>query len=81
MKNATLSPFGKEIKKRLIDLGKTQTWLIDRVGEATGLYFDGSYMYKIQTGQLTTPKIVQAISEILDIPPDEQSHCTTKSVR
>lgn len=68
MKNATLSPFGKEIKKRLIDLEKTQAWLIDRVSESTGLYFDGSYMYKIQTGQLSTPKIVQAIREILDIP-------------
>lgn len=72
MKNATLSPFGKEIKKRLIDLEKTQAWLIDRVSESTGLYFDGSYMYKIQTGQLATPKIVQAICEILDLPDQEQ---------
>lgn len=68
MKNATLSPFGKEIKKRLIDLEKTQAWLIEQVGETTGLYFDGSYMYKIQTGQLSTPKVVQAIREILDLP-------------
>ena len=74
MKNATLSPFGKEIKKRLIDLEKPQAWLIDRVKEATGLYFDGSYMYKIQTGQLTTPKIVQAICDILDINFDDTSN-------
>ena len=74
MKNATLSPFGKEIKKRLIDLEKPQAGLIDRVGEATGLYFDGSYMYKIQTGQLTTPKIVQAICDILDIDFDDTSN-------
>ena len=77
MKNATLSPFGKEIKKRLIDLEKTQAWLIDRVSESTGLYFDGSYMYKIQTGQLATPKIVQAICEILDLP--EQGHDSTSN--
>lgn len=72
MKNATLSPFGKEIKKRLIDLEKTQAWLIEQVGETTGLYFDGSYMYKIQTGQLSTPKVVQAIREILDLPDQGQ---------
>lgn len=72
MKNATLSPFGKEIKKRLIDLEKTQAWLIEQVGETTGLYFDGSYMYKIQTGQLSTPKVVQAIREILDLPDQVQ---------
>lgn len=64
---AKLSEFGKEISKRLIDLSKPQTWLIEEVRNKTGLYFDDSYMYKIKTGQLSTPKIVQAICEILDI--------------
>lgn len=67
MENAILTPFGKEIKKRLVDIDKTQAWLIEQVRGVTGLYFDRSYMYKIQTGQLSTPKIVQAICEILDI--------------
>lgn len=62
-----LSEFGKDISKRLIDLSKPQTWLIEEVRNKTGLYFDDSYMYKIKTGQLSTPKIVQAICEILDI--------------
>ena len=64
---AKLSEFGKDISKRLIDLSKPQTWLIEEVRNKTGLYFDDSYMYKIKPGQLSTPKIVQAICEILDI--------------
>jgi hypothetical protein len=64
---AKLSEFGKDISKRLIDLSKPQTWLIEEVRNKTGLYFDDSYMYKIKTGQLSTPKIVQAIRDILEI--------------
>lgn len=65
---AQLTAFGKDIGKRLINLEHTQVWLIDRVRERTGLYFDDSYLYKIKTGRLSTPKIVQAIREILDLP-------------
>ncbi len=65
-KNA-LTKFGKEIKKKLIDLDKSHTWLIAKVNEKTGLYFDSSYLHKIMTGKLHTPKIKQAICEILDI--------------
>ena len=64
---AQLTAFGKDIGKRLIDLDKPQTWLIEEVRNRTGLYFDDSYMYKIKTGQLSTPKVVQAIREILEI--------------
>lgn len=49
-----------------------KAWLIERVQEVTGLYFDRSYMYKIQTGQLSTPKIVQAIREILELPNQQE---------
>ena len=63
-----ITSFGKEIGKRLIDLDLTQNWLIQQVKERTGLYFDDSYLHKIKTGKLTSPKIVQAIREILDLP-------------
>ena len=66
-RQAQLTAFGKDIGKRLIDLDKPQTWLIEEVRNRTGLYFDDSYMYKIKTGQLSTPKVVQAIREILEI--------------
>lgn len=65
---AQLTAFGRDIGKRLIDLERTQGWLIEQVRQMTGLYFDYSYIYKIKTGQLSTPKIVQAIREILDLP-------------
>jgi hypothetical protein len=68
VETAAITPFGKEIKKRLIDSDRNQAWLIDRVSEKTGLYFDRSYMNKIMKGQLCTPKIVNAICEILEIP-------------
>lgn len=67
-----LSNFGKLAKKRLIDVGQNQTWLIERVREDTGLYFDDSYLHKILTGKIATPKIISSICRILDIePPDE----------
>ena len=76
---AQLTAFGKDIGKRLIDLDKPQTWLIEEVRNKTGLYFDDSYMYKIKTGQLSTPKVVQAIRNILDI--QEGDHDSTGTVR
>lgn len=76
---AQLTAFGKDIGKRLIDLERPQVWLIDQVRQRTGLYFDDSYLYKIKTGQLSTPKIVQAIRDILDLP--EQDHGTQERVQ
>ncbi len=67
MQNGNLTAFGKAIKKRLVDLGCTQAWLIEQVTALTGLYFDRSYLNKIQTGKLCTPSIVAAINEILDL--------------
>ena len=63
-----LTAFGKDVKKRLIDIDRNQLWLIEQVKERTGLYFDDSYLHKVLTGKLATPKIVQAIKEILDLP-------------
>ena len=62
-----LNQFGKNLKKRLIDFDINQSQLIQMVKKKTGLYFDGSYLYKIMTGRLNTPGIIQAICEILDI--------------
>lgn len=60
--------FGKEIKKRLVDIDETQNWLIEEVHKDTGLYFDSSYLYRIMTGKVATPSIVSSISQILEIP-------------
>lgn len=64
--NTKFTVFGKEIKKRLIDIDKTQNWLIEQVRNKTGQYFDDSYLYKIMVGKRPAPVIAQAIREILD---------------
>ena len=69
---AQFTAFGKDIVKRLIDIDKDQLWLIERVKEKTGLYFDGSYLHKIRTGKLATPKIIAAIRDILDLPEQKE---------
>ena len=62
-----LCPFGKEIKKRLVDIDENQEWLIQQVKADTGLFFDSSYMHKILTGKLATPSIVASIKKILHL--------------
>jgi hypothetical protein len=79
IKLTNLTEFGKEVKKKLVDLGEPDKWLIEQVREKTGLYFDDSYLYKIRSGKLATPKIVTAIREILDLP--AQDHSTTENVQ
>lgn len=60
--------FGLCVRTELLRRGKTQTWLQNEVTSRTGLFLDDSYIRKILTGQRNAPKIVKAISEILDIP-------------
>lgn len=62
---------GRAIRRRLKELGKTQMWLEEQVEDRTGLFFDNSYLWKIIVGELATPRIVEAIREILDIPEEE----------
>ncbi len=67
MEKIALTPLGKTIKKQLVDMERSHSWLIEKVAQTTGLYFDRSYLHKIMTGKMNTPKIVQAIKEILEI--------------
>ena len=62
--------FGKAVRMLLVELDQPQVWLINQVKERTGLYFDDSYLNRILTGKLATPKMVQAIREILNIQGD-----------
>lgn len=64
---AKLCDFGKEVKKKLIDIDQTQEWLCNEVNNDTGLYIDSSYMSKVLTGKLSTPSIVSSIKKILKI--------------
>ena len=63
---AQYTDFGKEIKKRLIDMGQTNTWLCDEVAEKTGRYFDDSMLSRICRGQ-SSPTLDIAIASISEI--------------
>ena len=54
-----LTPFGKKIKKRLIDLNMTQVELAEMVG------ITDKYLYKIMHGVRSGKKYVEKIKTIL----------------
>lgn len=62
-----LTAYGKDVKKRLIDIGQSQEWLAGQVKEKTGLFCDTAYLYKILIGERNPPSIVSAINEILEL--------------
>ena len=64
--------FGKEVKKRLVDLEKTQLWLCGEVTGRTGLYLDIPYLNRIFAGVRKPQRIIRAIREILDLPEEEK---------
>ena len=69
---AAVTDFGMAVKIRLMELQKTQEWLIRQVRERTGDYFDSSYLHRILTGKLPAetgyngkPSKAEVIREIL----------------
>ncbi|MEA5134621.1 MAG: XRE family transcriptional regulator [Candidatus Fimivivens sp.] len=71
MGNAKFCQYGKDIKKRLVDIDKPQVWLIDQVHKDTGLYFDDSYLYKVMVGKNNNPKIKASIDKLLNMAGEE----------
>lgn len=69
------SDFGKAVKIRLVELDRTQAWLIEQVRERSGdMSFDTSWLHRILTGKLTgekgykgKPGKAQVIREILEM--------------
>lgn len=59
--------YGKTVKKKLIDMDKSQEWLMEQITKRTGLFMDRSYMSKIYRGKNNPPKIIAAINEILEL--------------
>lgn len=67
------SDFGKAVKIRLVELERSQAWLIEQVKEQTGdMSFDSSWLHRILTGKLVAergykgkPGKAQVIREIL----------------
>lgn len=68
MLKRSLTPLGMQIKIFLLNLNKTQEWLISQAREKTGMYVDSSNLYKLMTGQLHSRRLENAIRNILKIP-------------
>lgn len=56
-----LTPFGKKVKKRLIDMDMTQVKLAEMLG------IKKQYITKIICGEMKSSKYIEEISKILDI--------------
>ncbi len=61
------SDFGKQVKKRLIEINQTQEWLISEIKIDTGLFIDSSYLNRILTGRNNSNKIISSIKKILSM--------------
>lgn len=63
-------------KLRLLEMNMTQRELIDKVKQKTGLYVDTSVMSKLFRGLYVSPKIKEAVEEILGVTDDGGRTCT-----
>lgn len=61
-----MTNFGKTVRKRLIDLDKTQDWLAAQV-EGTGIPCEKTYLSKILNGARKGKQVKAAIEKILDL--------------
>lgn len=67
MNLSKFTDFGLCVKTKLLQIGKDQKWLEEEVTKKTGLFMDGGYMHKILVGKRKSPKVIEAIREILEI--------------
>lgn len=71
-KNA-LTPYGIKVNVRLLEMGKKQTWLIEKIQELLpSRYIDSSFINRVLTGQTNSPEVIASINEILCIDEVEQ---------
>ena len=62
-----MTEYEKAVKHKLIDLGKTQAWLIEQVKAKENCFIDSAYLCNILNGRRAAPRIRSAINDILDI--------------
>ena len=67
MNKYPFTDYGKEVKKRLIEMDKDQSWLIDEVSKKTGKFCDCSLMNKILTGRVNSEPIIFAINNLVGL--------------
>lgn len=59
--------FGKEVKKRLVDIGQTQSWLAKEVGKDTGLRVDAAYLSNTLAGRRKSEKVINSVKKVLEM--------------
>lgn len=66
MKRRQLTPLGKQVVKKLVDLNQTQVWLCAELG------IDKTYLNRILHGERSGRKYISKIYEILELDEDAQ---------
>ena len=64
MNERELSPLGKVIKKRLIDINKSQIWLAEKVG------MNEKYLHLVLYGERSGKKYLPDIINVLGLDPE-----------
>lgn len=63
--------FSKEVKRRLVDIEQSQTWLAQMVSKDTGLKVDDAYLSNILSGRRKSEKIISSIKRVLEMEEEE----------
>lgn len=63
----SFTDYGIKVKSKLLSIGKTQNWLIEKLQAKTNMFVDNSLLNKILTGRANSETLVTAINEILKI--------------
>lgn len=64
-----LTAYGLQVRTRLMQLGKTQHWLIQQARRHTDRYLDSSNLYKLLHGKLHSDALCDAVNRVLELPP------------
>lgn len=62
-----MTDYGRAVKHKLVDIDKTQTWLIREISSKTGLYVDSAYLSSIFSGRRNAPRVKDAIYDIIGV--------------
>ena len=65
--------YGKSIKRRILELDRTQAWLIDEVNKRANITMTSSYLNRIMIGKVAKSSAIPIINEILGIESEERA--------
>lgn len=60
-----LTPYGKEVKHRLIELDRTNGWLVSEVNKVREPRIDTSFMSKVLNGKVKNSRLKTIIDTVL----------------